>query len=71
VIDQLDIGSIPLNLLQQRLNELKKVVYLLKLASRILIHLPVACQNVQLFQQLHRLAGFYFVHNIFAKRKLK
>ena len=62
MIDQADVGVILQHLLQQRLDELVEVVNLLELAPAVLVHLPVARENVQLFQQLDRLARLYFVH---------
>ena len=47
-------------LLQQRLNELKQVIDLLELAARVLVDAPFARQDVQLLQQLQRLAGAQF-----------
>ncbi|MNV58101.1 hypothetical protein D3C71_1504610 [compost metagenome] len=42
---------------QQGLDEVEQVVDLLELAARVLVQLSVAGQDVQLFEQLYRLAG--------------
>ena len=42
---------------QQLLDELEQVVHLLELAARVLVELALAREDVQLLEQLHRLAG--------------
>ena len=42
---------------QQLLDELKQVIHLLELATRILVELAVAREDVQRFEQLDGLAG--------------
>ena len=49
-----------LDLLEQRFDELVQVVDLLELAAAVLVELAVARQDVQLLQQLDRLAGADF-----------
>ena len=44
-------------LFQQFFDELKQVIHLLELATRVLVQFAVAGEDVQLFEQLNGLAG--------------
>lgn len=47
----------PAKFLQQWFDEPEKVQHLLKLAARVLVEPPVTREDVQLLEQLKRLAG--------------
>ena len=50
MIYQLNAIVVLLNFLQLWLDKLIEMIDLLELASGILIHLPIACENMQLFK---------------------
>ena len=60
MIGQRGTGVAGGQLFEQLFDELEQVVDLLELAARVLVELAVAGQDVQLFQQIHRLAGAHF-----------
>ena len=51
------LGTSGFKFLQQRLDEPEKVQHLLELAARVLVEPPVTREDVQLLEQLKRLAG--------------
>ena len=60
MVDQADVAARRQRLLQQRLDELQQVIDLLELAPRVLVQLALARQDMQLLEQLDRLAGAQF-----------
>ena len=56
MVDQRDVAARVERLLQQRLDELQQVVDLLELAPRVLVQLALAREDMQLLEQLDRLA---------------
>jgi hypothetical protein len=57
VVGQRQLGAVRGQLVQDGLDEVHQVLDLLELAPRVLVEPPVAGEDVQLLQQLHRLAG--------------
>ncbi|MNY58206.1 hypothetical protein D3C86_1945170 [compost metagenome] len=57
MISQRDGAALFLDVLEQRLDELKQVINLLQLTAAVLVHLAVAGQDVQGLEQFYRLAG--------------
>lgn len=51
------LGTSGFKFLQQWFDEPEKVQHLLKLAARVLVEPPVTREDVQLLEQLKRLAG--------------
>ena len=68
VIDQHRRRLAPVHFVQQRLDELIEVVDLLELAPRVLIEPTLAREDVQLLEQLKRLAGAQLLNHLRRRR---